>query len=133
MSWARAIGAWLLFIIAESVHGIVRQLYLAPWLGELPARQIGILIGSAIVLVISWALIRWIGARIFRQQFAIGFVWVILSVAFEIGLGTALGLTRERMLADYNLARGGFMGFGLLLMLFAPALAARIRGLPRLN
>lgn len=33
------------------------------------------------------------------------------------------------MLADYKLADGGFMGLGLLFMLFAPALAVRARGL----
>lgn len=48
---------------------------------------------------------------------------------FEFGLGAALGYTRERMLSDYNLAAGGYMGFGLLFMFFAPALAAKVRGL----
>jgi hypothetical protein len=60
---------------------------------------------------------------------AIGLAWVVLTVAFEYGLSTVLELTPERMLADYDLAQGGFMGFGLLVMLFAPALAARARGL----
>jgi hypothetical protein len=31
------------------------------------------------------------------------------------------------MLADYDVARGGFMLFGLAFMLIAPALAARAR------
>ena len=38
-----------------------------------------------------------------------GFTWVVLTVAFEVGLGTLLGLTSERILADYDLAQGGFM------------------------
>jgi hypothetical protein len=54
-------------------------------------------------------------------------LWVALTIAFEYSLGAVLGLTRERMLADYNFAEGGFMAFGLLFMLLAPALAARIR------
>ena len=48
---------------------------------------------------------------------------------FEFGLGTVIGLSRERMLSDYNVAAGGFMGFGLSFMFFAPALAARTRRL----
>ena len=52
----------------------------------------------------------------------------MLIVIFEFSLGAALGYTRERMLSDYNVAQGGLMGFGLLFLLFAPALAARLRG-----
>ncbi len=39
-----------------------------------------------------------------------------------------LGYARERMLQCYDVAAGGYMGLGLLFMLFAPALAARVRG-----
>jgi hypothetical protein len=53
---------------------------------------------------------------------------VALTVIFEFSLGAALGYSRERMLADYNMAEGGFMTLGLLFMLFAPALAAKARG-----
>jgi hypothetical protein len=55
-------------------------------------------------------------------------VWVVLTAAFELGLGTMLGLPLARILADYDVAQGGFMGFGLLFMLLTPALAARARG-----
>jgi hypothetical protein len=47
-------------------------------------------------------------------------VWVLLTECFEYTLGRLLGLDVERMLADYDLARGGFMLFGLAFMLLAP-------------
>jgi hypothetical protein len=128
MRWPRAFAAWLFIVVAESIHGTIRQLLIVPAIGDMLARQIGVLIGSAIIFVIAWACIRWIGARSFREQLSIGMLWVVLMAVFEFSLGTALGYTRERMLSDYNLAEGGFMGFGLLFMLFAPALAARVRG-----
>ena len=128
MHWLRAFTAWLLIVVAESIHGTIRQLLIAPAIGDMQARQIGVLIGSAIIFVIAWACIRWIGAKSFGEQLGVGLLWVVLMAIFEFSLGTALGYTRERMLSDYNLAEGGFMGFGLLFMLFAPALAARVRG-----
>jgi hypothetical protein len=128
MHWPRAFTAWLLIVVAESIHGTIRQLLIAPAIGDMQARQIGVLIGSAIIFVIAWACIRWIGAKSFGEQLRVGLLWVVLITVFEFSLGTALGYTRERMLSDYNLAEGGFMGFGLLFMLFAPALAARARG-----
>lgn len=127
MNWGRALAAWFLIIVAESVHGTIRQLWIAPVMGDLPSRQLGVAVGTAIVLLIAWATIRWIGAETRGAQFRVGLVWVVLTVLFEFGLGTALGYPPDRMLSDYNLARGGFMGLGLVLMLCAPALAARLR------
>lgn len=128
MSWRRALFAWLAIVVAETIHGTLRQLFLAPRIGDLPARQAGVVIGCAIIFVIAWATIRWIGARTASQQFRVGAAWVVLIVAFEIALGTALGYSRERMLEDYDLTAGGYLGFGLLFLLCAPYLAARARG-----
>jgi hypothetical protein len=123
----RALAAWGFIIAAETVHGVLRQWLLVPIVGDLRARQIGVLIGSAIIFAIAWALARWLGARTLRGQLAVGLFWVVLTVVFEFALGAFLGLPRERMLADYNPAEGGFMAFGLLFMLIAPALAVRAR------
>jgi hypothetical protein len=123
----RALVVWVLIIAAETVHGVLRQLWLVPVVGDLRARQIGVLIGSAIVFAIAWALARWLDARTLRTQLAVGAVWVLLTVCFEYALGRLLGLSSERMLADYDIARGGFMLFGLAFMLVVPVLAARAR------
>jgi hypothetical protein len=131
MSWPRALAIWLVMVVAESIHGTLRQLFLTPVVGDLPARQIGVPVGSAIVLAIAWLSIRWIGARRPLQQMSVGLAWVALTVAFEVGLGAALGYSLERILSDYDVSAGGFMGFGLLCMLLAPALAARARSLRR--
>jgi hypothetical protein len=123
----RALAAWVLIIVAETVHGVLRQWLLVPVVGDLRARQIGVLIGSAIIFAIAWALARWIDARTLGAQLAVGAVWIVLTVCFEYALGRLLGFTTERMLADYDVARGGFMLFGLAFMLVALALAARVR------
>ncbi len=128
MSWPKALAVWLLIMIAESIHGIIRQFFIAPLIGDLPARQVGVLIGSAIIFAIAWACTRWINAESFTDRLRIGLLWVALTAVFEFGLGAALGYSSERLLSDYNLAQGGFMGFGLLFMLFAPTLAAKARG-----
>jgi len=129
MRWSRAFLSWFLIIIAESLHGTVRQLFLAPVLGDLPARQIGVLIGSLLIFGIAWWSIFWIGAQTFKKQLNTGLAWVVLTVLFELLLGKLLGYSWERMLSDYQLREGGFMGFGLLFMLFSPALAAKLRRL----
>jgi hypothetical protein len=127
MSWRRALVVWLVIILAETVHGVLRQLFLTPLVGDLPARQFGVAVGSLIIFAIALLFSRWLGARTLRAQLAVGLCWVVLTVAFEIGLGMLLGVTRERIFADYDVAQGGFMALGLLFMLLAPALAAGLR------
>jgi hypothetical protein len=118
----------MLIILAETVHGLLRELILAPAVGALPARQIGVPVGSVIVFAIAWGSARWIGAQGRRQWLAIGAFWVALTLVFEISLGLAVGASWTRILSDYNPARGGFMLFGLAFMGIAPWLAARMRG-----
>jgi hypothetical protein len=129
MRWSRALIAWLVIVVAESIHGTIRQLFVAPVIGDLPARQAGVLVGSALIFAIAWVCIRWIGAASFAEQLRVGLLWVVLLAAFEIGLGAALGYSLQRILADYDMMEGGFMGLGLLFVLFVPALAAKARGL----
>lgn len=128
MSWPKALAAWLMIVVAESILGTLRQIFIAPVMGDLAARQAGVPVGCAIILAIAWFSIRWIGAQRFPEQLKIGLAWVALIVIFEVAVGITLGYTRERMLSDYIVTEGGFMGFGLLFMLFAPALAAKARG-----
>jgi hypothetical protein len=55
-------------------------------------------------------------------------MWALLMLLFEFGLGIfVLNYSWERMLEDYDVSRGGLMGFGLLFMVFAPYLAAKLR------
>lgn len=129
MMWRRAIAAWLLIVVVESINGTIRQLFLAPAIGDMFARQIGVFIGSALILLISWLTARWLGAKTQKEQLRVGALWVALIVIFEIGLGIFLGYTMERLLSDYNLTRGGLMGFGLVFMFFAPMLGAKLRSM----
>jgi hypothetical protein len=128
MRWSRAWLAWLLIIIGETAHGVLRQVLVVPAIGDLAARQWGVLSGSLIILALACLTIRRIGAVTARAQFGVGLLWVLLTLLFEFTLGLALGYPLERLLADYRLDQGGFMGLGLLFMLATPWLAARLRG-----
>jgi hypothetical protein len=129
MDLIRALTVWLIIIFAESVHGTLRQLFLAPLVGDFPARRIGFLIGILLIFGIVLLFIRWINAPSVKRLFVIGLMWMLLTAIFEFGLGWMLNYSRERMMQDYDLSRGGLMGFGLLFIVFAPYLAAKLRGL----
>ena len=112
-------------MLVETLHGMVREIFIAPELGGLRARQLGVLTGSLLVLAIAWLTARWLGADSRRSQLLTGALWVVLTVLFEIILGQATGASWDRIFSDYNPARGGFMMAGLAVMFFAPMVAAR--------
>ena len=125
--WRRALMVWLLIVLAESIHGALRELFVKPVLGDLLARQLGVFTGSLLILLIATLTARWLMTNNDRQRLVIGAAWVILMVCFEVGLGIALGATRERILSDYDFSQGGLMVLGLIVLLFAPLIGARIR------
>jgi len=128
MPWRNAILVWLLIIAVESVHGVLRSLFVAPAIGDFQARQAGVFIGSALILLVAWVTAPRLNLR-GRAQFAgVGLLWVGLTLLFEISLGAAMGLSWERVASDYNIFRGGLLPLGLVVMACAPYAGARLRG-----
>ncbi len=91
MNWGKAIAVWLLIVVAESVNGTIRQLWIAPHLGDRRAHEIGMLIAIALITLISWWSARWLAARTTQIQLLVGLLSVVLYTIFEYGLGAELG------------------------------------------
>jgi hypothetical protein len=127
--WWRGLLVWLLIAAAETVHGILRVAFLQPRLGDQPARQLALFSGALIIVAIATLTVRWIGATGARRQFALGALWMALMVAFDVALGRfAFGYAWARIGEDFNPAAGGWLGVAMLVLLVAPWLAARLRG-----
>jgi hypothetical protein len=123
--FARSLLTWLLMIGAEIVHGVLRTMYLVPVVGLHRASQIGVLIGSLLMLAVARLTRRWrIGAS--KQTLAaIGVLWVALTVAFEFLFGHfVIGYSFAYIAGDFNLMQGRLMALGLLVLWLAPWLTA---------
>ena len=127
MPWMRAALVWMLFMLAETGSGMVREVFIAPVIGALRARQLGVLVGCILIFVIAWLTARWMGAGTRRQQLMVGGFWVLLTLIFEFALGLSIGASWSRILSDYNPAHGGFMLFGLAFMFITPWLTRKLR------
>jgi hypothetical protein len=126
-SWQRALLAWMLIMLAETGSGAIREIFIAPAIGALRARQLGVFIGCIIIFIIALATARWIHASTRREQFNAGALWVVLTLVFEFTLGRATGVSWSRILFDYDPTRGGLMLPGMAFMFMAPMLAAKTR------
>jgi hypothetical protein len=115
----RALAIWLLFIAAESVQGALRHLLTSPEV-DFAVRQVSVIVGAVVMFTITWFCLRWMRLRTAVEALAVGIVWVILTLLFELSLGRAVGLGWDRILADYDLLNGGLMPLGLLAMALTP-------------
>src|SRR4030095_6920175 len=86
----RVVGIWLMLVVVESLHGIMRRLVLEPRLGDLLARQMSVLTGAVLIIIVFWFTLRWVGPQPNRRWWAMGLLWLIMTLAFEIGLGRAV-------------------------------------------
>lgn len=128
MPYLRATLVWVLLMLAEMVHAIIRNAVLMPFMGDFRARQVSVFTGALIIFGIAWLTVRWMRAPGRRAWLMIGLLWVMLTIAFEISLGRLVfHYDWSRILSDYNLLRGGLMPLGLLMMGLSPLLANRFR------
>lgn len=128
MVFFRAFAVWLILMAVETIHGVFRMLVLQPWVGDFRARQISVLTGSVLILIVTYLFIGWIRPATTKQLTITGVIWVLLTLCFEIGLGRlAFSYSWERVLSDFNLAKGGLLGGGLLIMGCAPRITASLR------
>jgi hypothetical protein len=59
----------------------------ALWIGDAAARDVSVLTGSLVILLITLACIGWIPARSPRTLVLVGFTWMVLTIAYELALG----------------------------------------------
>jgi hypothetical protein len=123
----RALLVWLLMMAIETAHGVLRNRFLVPVIGAVGAGQIGVLIGSALILAVAILTIGWIHPASERALLTIGALWLFLTLAFEFGLGHALGRSWAGLLADYDLSRGGLLSIGMVVLALSPWIAAHFR------
>lgn len=147
-SLLRSLAVWLLIMSCEAASGVLRQTFLVPGLeprfgaqADLVARRIAFFPGMILIFGLTLLTIRWMcgtsGRPSMPRLFAVGALWAILTLGFEIGIGRVMAASQPtpagwpwiwaRLAEDYDIRRGGLMAFGLLAMIASPALAARLR------
>jgi hypothetical protein len=121
---------WLGILVLASLNGAVRDLLLSPRLGDPAARAISTLVLCALVVLVTWLSIRWIGPRSAAAALTIGGLWLVLTLAFEFLAGHYL--FRESwatLLEDYDVRRGRIWVLVPVTTLLTPVWLARARGL----
>jgi hypothetical protein len=120
--------AWIPMVFIAIANGAIRQLGYGKYLSELSAHQISCLTGIILFFLYTWALaLRW-PLESSRQTFAVGFLWLGLTIAFEFLFGHyAAGLPWSKLLHDYNLLAGRLWPLVLIAVTLLPYVIFRMK------
>ena len=120
--YVRAILAWILFIPIVFMNAAFRELVYKPFTGELLAHQVSTITGSVAFFLLAYFLLRHYMYNTPNDKLLfIGFMWVVLTIVFEFGLGIFVtGASWNKMLNDYNIGQGRIWIFFLVIILITP-------------
>ena len=131
MIW-RALAVWLVILLFANLNGALREVLLIRPLGQVAGRALSTILLSAIVFLITWLTIGWIGPDTPGRALRIGILWLVLTLAFEFLVGHYLFRQPwPALLEDYDLSRGRIWVLVLLVVLTAPLITAHLKGLFR--
>jgi hypothetical protein len=123
---ARAGAVWFAIMVVAIVNGAARDVLLAQRLGDVAARALSCGTLAGLILVVTWISLDWVHPASMGDAWAIGGMWLIMTLAFEFVAGHYLFHTPWlTVLADYNLFRGRLWILVLAATIVAPALVYR--------
>jgi hypothetical protein len=116
----RALLLWVVIAAAMFANGALRVLVLQPRLGEGLAREVATGLGVAIVFGFAFLFVRGVEEPASGDLLLVGTLWLVLTLAFEFGLGYVTGASWQEMLADYDILSGRLWPLIPLSALVAP-------------
>jgi hypothetical protein len=126
----RTVLIWCALLVIASINGAAREALLIPRIGDVLGRAVSTLALSVFIIILTWISIAWITPRSVPQAWAVGVIWVALTLAFEFLAGHYLfHHPWSRLLEDYNVLRGRIWILVLVTTLVSPRICAGLRNL----
>lgn len=113
---------------AETLHGVVRTVWLARRIGKERAIKVSAVSGTALAFVVCYVLVPDIGLQGARQHLVLGAILAAFMAFFDIAFGRwVMRFTWQRILRDFNPASGNYLSLGLAALAMLPALVWWLR------
>ena len=126
---AKAIAVWLVILGLAFANAALREAVLVPRIGKVRGLTLSGLILSALVLLVAYFALPWLGAVRVVELLVIGVAWLALTLCFDLVMGAIQGEPLRQQFDAYLFKRGNLWPIVLLVTAGAPGLAAKLRGL----
>lgn len=123
----RYLIAWLGLMVLAIINGVFREFWLVTHYATGVAYQLSTVLLLMLFTGYFWWLFRRWPLRSTGQAWALGTVWLLLTLAFEFGLGLAGGLSWKEILQQYNIVAGDLWIAVPLYVFIAPRLFTRAK------
>jgi hypothetical protein len=120
--------AWIPMVFIAILNGAFREIVFAKRLSELPAHQLSCLTGILLFGAYTWLIsLKW-PLQSTKQAMTVGFVWLILTVAFEFTFGHYVAHhSWAKLFQDYNILAGRLWVLVLLSVALLPTIVFSLR------
>jgi hypothetical protein len=122
----KQVGAWLAVPVMAVVNGALRDLAYGKLMSETLAHSLSVVPLLGAILAWAWLLASWAPLPSKQAGLRVGLIWLLLTLAFEFGLGALRGLPLREMLAQYDITQGHLWPLVPLTMGLAPELTRRL-------
>jgi hypothetical protein len=128
MNYAKACYWWLGFMAVTSAGALIRKKFLTAMVGQVEGRALDTMVVSAIIFALICAYVSRLDGATPGSLVRLGIFWTVLTILFDyIFSHYVLGVAWEFIGINYNIAQGRLWPLELLVILFGPLFAGKIR------
>lgn len=110
---------------AETLHGIVRTVWVVPRIGKERALKLSAITGSALAFVICWLLVPPMQLQGAVAHGLLGLTLATFMAAFDLAIGRfVMHKPWHKLWPDFNPATGNYLLYGLLFLCVTPLLVS---------
>lgn len=106
MSLPRLLGTWLLLALLMPLNGALREFGFKRVMPNAAAETLSVVTGIAVILITTKLLFRIPADAPSRQLWLYSAILLLLTVAYEFGIGFAGGRSVSEMLENYAIWKG---------------------------
>ena len=123
----KSIFIWLLIIPLGILNGALREKILVPLIGAEYALPVSGIILCILIFMVSFIFIPRLGNGTSETYWRMGFLWLVLTLIFETGLGFLMGKTFGEILKAYDITTGNLWLLVVIMTGCMPRLVALAR------
>jgi hypothetical protein len=113
----------ILLASAETLHGILRTILVAPRIGKARAIKLSVVTGSLLAFGICWFVVPGLGLPSAGAHLALGVGLALFMAAFDLAIGRFLmRKSWAKLWPDFDPRTGNYLAYGLLALCFIPLL-----------